>query len=218
MSKLSARMFEEVTEIVERMLNDFVNVNKYDVFTSARSRTGEYVRYRDVREEIDSIIKDVADNLNIELEKKFVRRPDGTVYIEYVPEMAEDDDDSDILEAESDEQYVEESDDDSDKDDKIDNDSDDSDEDELIYYTTIVSQGRIYIPSDIRVKFNIDATDTWVFRDPERKEIVLNGVDLTSEVNLEDHAMLYVAKTLGLREGDEVKMYNTNEGVIIEPK
>lgn len=221
MSKLSARMFEEVTEIVERMLNDFVNVNKYDVFTSARSRTGEYVRYRDVREEIDSIIKDVADNLNIELEKKFVRRPDGTVYIEYVPEMAEDDDDSDILEAESDEQYVEESDDDSDKDDKIDNDSDDSDdsdEDELIYYTTIVSQGRIYIPSDIRVKFNIDATDTWVFRDPERKEIVLNGVDLTSEVNLEDHAMLYVAKTLGLREGDEVKMYDTDEGVIIEPK
>ena len=218
MSKLSARMFEEVTEIVERMLNDFVNVNKYDVFTSARSRTGEYVRYRDVREEIDSIIKDVADNLNIELEKKFVRRPDGTVYIEYVPEMAEDDDDSDILEAESDEQYVEESDDDSDEDDKIDNDSDDSDEDELIYYTTIVSQGRIYIPSDIRVKFNIDATDTWVFRDPERKEIVLNGVDLTSEVNLEDHALLYVAKTLGLREGDEVKMYNTNEGVIIEPK
>lgn len=218
MSKLSARMFEEVTEIVERMLNDFVNVNKYDVFTSARSRTGEYVRYRDVREEIDSIIKDVADNLNIELEKKFVRRPDGTVYIEYVPEMAEDDDDSDILEAESDEQYVEESDDDSDEDDKIDNDSDDSDEDELIYYTTIDSQGRIYIPSDIRVKFDIDATDTWVFRDPERKEIVLNGVDLTSEVNLEDHAQLYVAKTLGLREGDEVKMYNTYEGVIIEPK
>ena len=217
MSKLSARMFEEVTEIVERMLNDFVNVNKYDVFTSARSRTGEYVRYRDVREEIDSIIKDVADNLNIELEKKFVRRPDGTVYIEYVPEMAEDDDDSDILEAESDEQYVEESEDES-EDDKIDNDSNNSDEDELIYYTTIVSQGRIYIPSDIRVKFNIDATDTWVFRDPERKEIVLNGVDLTSEVNLEDHAQLYVAKTLGLREGDEVKMYNTYEGVIIEPK
>ncbi|MBP3607342.1 MAG: AbrB/MazE/SpoVT family DNA-binding domain-containing protein [Treponema sp.] len=131
--------------------------------------------------------------------------------------MAEDDDDSDILEAESDEQYVEESEDES-EDDKIDNDSDDSDEDELIYYTTIDSQGRIYIPSDIRVKFDIDATDTWVFRDPERKEIVLNGVDLTSEVNLEDHAQLYVAKTLGLREGDEVKMYNTYEGVIIEPK
>lgn len=218
MSKLSARMFEEVTEIVERMLNDFVNVNKYDVFTSARSRTGEYVRYRDVREEIDSIIKDVADNLNIELEKKFVRRPDGTVYIEYVPEMAEDDDDSDILEAESDEQYVEESDDDSDEDDKIDNDSDDSDEDELTYYTTVDSQGRIYIPSDIRVKFNINEVDTWLFRDPERKEIILNGVDFTSKTNLKNYAQIYVEKTLGLREGDEVKMYDTDEGVIIEPK
>lgn len=218
MSKLSARMFEEVTEIVERMLNDFVNVNKYDVFTSARSRTGEYVRYRDVREEIDSIIKDVADNLNIELEKKFVRRPDGTVYIEYVPEMAEDDDDSDILEAESDEQYVEESDDDSDEEDKIDNDSDDSDEDELTYYTTVDSQGRIYIPSDIRVKFNINEVDTWLFRDPERKEIILNGVDFTSKTNLKNYAQIYVEKTLGLREGDEVKMYDTDEGVIIEPK
>ena len=100
MSKLSARMFEEVTKIVKHKLNGFVNINRYDVLTTARSRTGEYVRYRDVREEIDSIIKDVAYNLNIELEKKFVRRPDGTLYIEYVPDMHEDDD-SDILKSES---------------------------------------------------------------------------------------------------------------------
>ena len=97
MSKLSARMFEEVTEIVKHKLNGFVNINRYDVLTTARSRTGEYVRYRDVREEIDSIIKDVADNLNIELEKKFVRRPDGNLYIEYMYK----DDDSDILKSES---------------------------------------------------------------------------------------------------------------------
>ena len=100
MSKLSTRMFEEVTEIVKHKLNGFVNINRYDVLTTARSRTGEYVRYRDVREEIDSIIKDVAYNLNIELEKKFVRRPDGTLYIEYVPDMHKDDD-SDILKSES---------------------------------------------------------------------------------------------------------------------
>ena len=97
MSKLSARMFEEVTEIVKHKLNGFVNINRYDVLTTARSRTGEYVRYRDVREEIDSIIKDVAYNLNIELEKKFVRRPDGNLYIEYMYK----DDDSDILKSES---------------------------------------------------------------------------------------------------------------------
>ena len=97
MSKLSTRMFEEVTEIVKHKLNGFVNINRYDVLTTARCRTGEYVRYRDVREEIDSIIKNVAYNLNIELEKKFVRRPDGTLYIEYMYK----DDDSDILKSES---------------------------------------------------------------------------------------------------------------------
>ena len=98
MSKLSTRMFEEVTEVVKHKLNGFVNINRYDVLTTARSRTGEYVRYRDVREEIDSIIKDVAYNLNIELEKKFVRRPDGNLYIEYIMYK---DDDSDILKSES---------------------------------------------------------------------------------------------------------------------
>lgn len=209
MSKLSTRMFEEITSIVEEKFKDLYTVNKYAVLKIARNRTGEFVRYRDVRDEIDEIIFDVANVLKLDLEKRFMKSPEGNVYMEYIPyERAVEDDDSDIY-------------DDSDEDDKIDNDSDDSDdsdEDELIYYTTIDSQGRIYIPSDIRVKFDIDATDTWVFRDPERKEIVLNGVDLTSEVNLEDHAQLYVAKTLGLREGDEVKMYNTYEGVIIEPK
>ena len=209
MSKLSTRMFEEITSIVEEKFKDLYTVNKYAVLKTARNRTGEFVRYRDVRNEIDEIIFDVANVLALDLEKRFMKSPEGNVYMEYIPyERAVEDDDSDIY-------------DDSDEDDKINNDSDDSDdsdEDELIYYTTIDSQGRIYIPSDIRVKFDIDATDTWVFRDPERKEIVLNGVDLTSEVNLEDHAQLYVAKTLGLREGDEVKMYNTYEGVIIEPK
>ena len=209
MSKLSTRMFEEITSIVEEKFKDLYTVNKYAVLKIARNRTGEFVRYRDVRNEIDEIIFDVANVLALDLEKRFMKSPEGNVYMEYIPYEREiEDDDSDIY-------------DDSDEDDKIDNDSDDSDdsdEDELIYYTTIDSQGRIYIPSDIRVKFDIDATDTWVFRDPERKEIVLNGVDLTSEVNLEDHAQLYVAKTLGLREGDEVKMYNTYGGVIIEPK
>ena len=206
MSKLSTRMFEEITSIVEEKFKDLYTVNKYAVLKIARNRTGEFVRYRDVRDEIDEIIFDVGNFLELELEKRFMKFPEGNVYMEYIPyEREVEDDDSDIY-------------DDSDEDDKIDNNSDDSDEDELIYYTTIVSQGRIYIPSDIRVKFNIDATDTWLFRDPERKEIVLNGVDLTSEVNLEDHALLYVAKTLGLREGDEVKMYDTDEGVIIEPK
>lgn len=206
MSKLSTRMFEEITSIVEEKFKDLYTVNKYAVLKTARNRTGEFVRYRDVHNEIDEIIFDVANVLKLDLEKRFMKSPEGNVYMEYIPyEREVEDDDSDIY-------------DDSDEDDKIDNDSDDSDEDELIYYTTIDSQGRIYIPSDIRVKFDIDATDTWVFRDPERKEIVLNGVDLTSEVNLEDHAQLYVAKTLGLREGDAVKMYNTYGGVIIEPK
>lgn len=205
MSKLSTRMFEEITSIVEEKLKDLYTVNKYAVLKTARSRTGEFVRYRDVRDEIDKIIFDVANVLELDLEKCFMKSPEGNVYIEYIPEREVEDDDSDIY-------------DDSDEDDKIDNDSDDSYEDEFTYYTTINSQGRIYIPRDIRVKFNIDATDNWVFRDPDHREIVLNGVDLTSEVNLEDHAQLYVAKTLGLHEGDEVKMYDTNEGVIIEPK
>lgn len=201
MSKLSTRMFEEVTEIVEHMLNDFVNVNKYDVFTSARSRTGEYVRYRDVREEIDNIIKDVADNLNIELEKKFVRRPDGTVYIEYVPEMAEDDDDSDILEAESDEQYVEESEDES--------------EDEDVFYTTISSQGRIYLPADIRERFGINDIHVGITHDPDNASVILNkqgafvdGIVVTQ---------ISVAKTLNLDEGDKVKVYMSYNEIVIEP-
>jgi bifunctional DNA-binding transcriptional regulator/antitoxin component of YhaV-PrlF toxin-antitoxin module len=215
-------MFEEITSIVEEKFKDLYTVNKYAVLKIARSRTGEFVRYRDVRDEIDEIIFDVANVLELDLEKRFMKSPEGNVYMEYIPyEREVEDDDSDIYDDSDEDDKIDNDSDDSDEDDKIDNDSDDSDdsdEDELIYYTTIVSQGRIYIPSDVRVKFDIDATDTWVFRDPERKEIVLNGVDLTSEVNLEDHAMLYVAKTLGLREGDEVKMYDTNEGVIIEPK
>ena len=219
MSKLSTRMFEEITSIVEEKFKDLYTVNKYAVLKIARSRTGEFVRYRDVRDEIDEIIFDVANVLELDLEKRFMKSPEGNVYMEYIPyEREVEDDDSDIYDDSDEDDKIDNDSDDSDEDDKIDNDSDDSDEDELIYYTTIVSQGRIYIPSDIRVKFNIDTTDTWLFRDPERKEIVLNGVDLTSEVNLEDHALLYVAKTLGLREGDEVKMYDTDEGVIIEPK
>lgn len=201
MSKLSARMFEEVTEIVEHMLNDFVNVNKYDVFTSARSRTGEYVRYRDVREEIDSIIKDVAYNLNIELEKKFVRRPDGAVYIEYVPEVAEDDDDSDILESESDEQHVEE--------------AEDENEDEDVFYTTISSQGRIYLPADIRERFNINDIHVGITHDPDNASVILNkqgafvdGIVVTQ---------ISVAKTLNLDEGDKVKVYESCNEVVIEP-
>ena len=211
MSKLSTRMFEEVTEIVERMLNDFVNVNKYDVFTSARSRTGEYVRYRDVREEIDSIIKDVAYNLNIELEKKFVRRPDGAVYIEYVPEVAEDDDDSDILESESDEQHVEEAED----------ESEDESEDEDAFYTTISSQGRIYIPSDIRKKFDIKYVHVGVTRDPDNTRIILSKQGAFADgslINLYYYSQIYAAKTLNLDEGDKVKIYkSTNDKVVIEP-
>ena len=209
MSKLSTRMFEEITSIVEEKFKDLYTVNKYAVLKIARNRTGEFVRYRDVRNEIDEIIFDVANVFELDLVKRFMKSPEGNVYMEYIPyEREVEDDDSDIY-------------DDSDEDDKIDNDSndsDDSDEDELVYYTTIDSQGRIYIPSDIRVKFDIDATDTWVFRDPERKEIVLNGVDFTSKTNLKNYAQIYVEKTLGLREGDEVKMYDTDEGVIIEPK
>ena len=201
MSKLSTRMFEEVTAVVEEKLDKLLNVNKYDVLKIARARTGEFVRYRDVRDELDQIIFDVADNLELDLEKNFVKNDEGNVYVEYIPSEHEiEDDDSDIY------------------DNTNDQDEDDSDEYELMYYTTIDSQGRIYIPRDIRVKFNIDATDNWVFRDPDRREIILNGVDLTSEVDLENHAQIYVAKTLGLHEGDEVKMYDTNEGVIIEPK
>lgn len=208
MSKLSARMFEEVTEIVERMLNDFVNVNKYDVFTSARSRTGEYVRYRDVREEIDSIIKDVADNLNIELEKKFVRRPDGTVYIEYVPEGRRD---SGILESESDEQHVEEAED----------ENEDESEDEDAFYTTISSQGRIYIPSDIRKKFDIKYVHVGVTRDPDNTRIILSKQGAFADgslINLYYYSQIYAAKTLNLDEGDKVKIYkSTNDKVVIEP-
>ena len=206
MSKLSTRMFEEITSIVEEKFKDLYTVNKYAVLKIARSRTGEFVRYRDVRDEIDEIIFDVANVLELDLEKRFMKSPEGNVYMEYIPyEREVEDDDSDIY-------------DDSDEDDKIDNDSDDSDEDELTYYTTVDSQGRIYIPSDIRVKFNINEVDTWLFRDPERKEIILNGVDFTSKTNLKNYAQIYVEKTLGLREGDEVKMYDTDEGVIIEPK
>ena len=206
MSKLSTRMFEEITSIVEEKFKNLYTVNKYAVLKIARNRTGEFVRYRDVRDEIDKIIFDVADVLELDLVKRFMKSPEGNVYMEYIPyEREVEDDDSDIY-------------DDSDEDDKIDNDSDDSDEDELTYYTTVDSQGRIYIPNDIRIKFNINEIDTWIFRDPEGKEIVLNGVDFTSKNNLKYYAQIYVAKTLGLREGDEVKMYDTDEGVIIEPK
>ena len=97
MSKLSTRMSNEIANVVERKFQGFLNVNKYDLFKEARTATGEFVRYRDVRDEIDNIIFNVADKLELNLEKYFVRNADGKVYVEYIPyEHEVADDDSDI--------------------------------------------------------------------------------------------------------------------------
>ena len=81
MSKLSTGMSNEIASVVERKLQGFLNVNKYDLFKEVRTATGEYVRYRDVRDEIDHIIFNVADKLELNLEKYFVRNADGKVYV-----------------------------------------------------------------------------------------------------------------------------------------
>lgn len=204
MSKLSTRMSNEITNVVERKFQGFLNVNKYDLFKEARTATGEFVRYRDVRDEIDNIIFNVADKLELDLEKYFVRNADGKVYVEYIPyEHEVADDDSDIC----DETEI------------IESVPDNSEPGDNIYYTRIDSQGRIYIPKNIRKIFNINKYYLYVLRDYDRRKIILNTeANYNSVINLGDRAQISVANPLNLSEGDKVRIYNAKDGtVIIDP-
>lgn len=204
MSKLSTRMSNEIANVVERKFQGFLNVNKYDLFKEARTATGEFVRYRDVRDEIDNIIFNVADKLELDLEKYFVRNADGKVYVEYIPyEHEVADDDSDIC----DETEI------------IESVPDNSEPGDNIYYTRIDSQGRIYIPLNIRKIFNIDKYYLYVLRDYDRRKIILNTeANYNSVINLGDRAQISVANPLNLSEGDKVRIHNAKDGtVIIDP-
>lgn len=204
MSKLSTRMSNEIASVVERKLQGFLNVNKYDLFKEVRTATGEFVRYRDVRDEIDNIIFNVADKLELNLEKYFVRNADGKVYVEYIPyEHEVADDDSDIC----DETEI------------IESVPDNSEPGDNIYYTRIDSQGRIYIPLNIRKIFNIGKCYLYVLRDYDRRKIILNTeANYNSVINLRDRAQISVANPLNLSEGDKVRIYNAKDGtVIIDP-
>ena len=204
MSKLSTRMSNEIANVVERKFQGFLNVNKYDLFKEARTATGEFVRYRDVRDEIDNIIFNVADKLELDLEKYFVRNADGKVYVEYIPyEHEVADDDSDIC----DETEI------------IESVPDNSEPGDNIYYTRIDSQGRIYIPENIRKIFNIDKCYLYVLRDYDRRKIILNTeANYNSVINLGDRAQISVANPLNLSEGDKVRIYDAKDGtVIIDP-
>lgn len=204
MSKLNTRMSAEIANIVERKFKGFLTVNKYDTFREARTVTGEFLRYRDVRDEIDNIIFDIADKLELDLEKSFVRNVDGKVYVEYIPyEHEVADDDSDIC----DETEI------------IESVPDNSEPGDDIYYTRIDSQGRIYIPLNIRKIFNINKCYLCVLRDYDRCKIILNTeANYNSVINLRDHAQISVANPLNLSEGDKVRIRDAKDGtVIIDP-
>ncbi len=204
MSKLSTRMSNEIANVVERKFQRFLNVNKYDLFKKARTTAGEFVHYRDVRDEIDNIIFNVADKLELDLEKYFVRNADGKVYVEYIPyEHEVADDDSDIC----DETEI------------VESVPDNSEPGDNIYYTRIDSQGRIYIPENIRKIFNINKYYLYVLRDYDRRKIILNTeANYNSVINLGDRAQISVANPLNLSEGDKVRIYDNKDGtVIIDP-
>lgn len=131
---LTTALKEEIEFLVENLIIDGKKINKYDVLTTARKNLGEFVRYRDVRDDIEDIIYEIADRERVDLDISYEESDDGRTFKIYT--IVDDlDDDSDLL-------------DDNDSDDFDDsNDSNDSDaSDNIEVKVKLDSRNRVTIP------------------------------------------------------------------------
>ena len=205
MTNLSKETRTEVKEIVREKLNRLLNVNKFDVLDEARKKTGEDVHYRDVRDEIENIIYDIADELELDLEKTFIHDPIGAIYVEFIPEYRyRDEDDSDI--------YFE---------DEAVNESDFNKIEDNACYAVIKSAGRIFITDEMHKVLNMPYSELYVKRDYDNRKIVISldyHVDRNNFklINLR-YSQINVANVLGLAEGDTVKITRKDNTIVIEP-
>ena len=205
MTNLSKETRTEVKEIVREKLNGLLNVNKFDVLDEARKKTGEDVHYRDVRDEIENIIYDIADELELDLEKTFIHDPIGAIYVEFIPEYRyRDEDDSDI--------YFE---------DEAVNESNFNKIEDNACYAVIKSAGRIFITDEMHKVLNMPYSELYVKRDYDNRKIVISldyHVDRNNFklINLR-YSQINVANVLGLAEGDTVKITRKDNTIVIEP-
>ena len=205
MTNLSKETRTEVKEIVREKLNGLLNVNKFDVLDEARKKTGENIHYRDVRDEIENIIYDIADELELDLEKTFIHDPSGAIYVEFIPEYRyRDEDDSDI--------YFE---------DEAVNESDFNKIEDNACYAVIKSAGRIFITDEMHKVLNMPYSELYVKRDYDNSKIVISldyHVDRNNFklINLR-YSQINVANVLGLAEGDTVKITRNDNTIVIEP-
>ena len=205
MTNLSKETRTEVKEIVREKLNGLLNVNKFDVLDEARKKTGEDIHYRDVRDEIENIIYDIANELELDLEKIFIHDPIGAIYVEFIPEYRyRDEDDSDI--------YFE---------DEAVNESDFNKIEDNACYAVIKSAGRIFITDEMHKVLNMPYSELYVKRDYDNRKIVISldyHVDRNNFklINLR-YSQINVANVLGLAEGDTVKITRKDNTIVIEP-
>lgn len=205
MTNLSKETRTEVKEIVREKLNGLLNVNKFDVLDEARKKTGEDIHYRDVRDEIENIIYDIADELELDLEKTFIHDPSSAIYVEFIPEYRyRDEDDSDI--------YFE---------DEAVNESDFNKIEDNACYAVIKSAGRIFITDEMHKVLNMPYSELYVKRDYDNRKIVISldyHVDRNNFklINLR-YSQINVANVLGLAEGDTVKITRKDDTIVIEP-
>ena len=128
---LTTALKEEIEFLVENLIIDGKKINKYDVLTTARKNLGEFVRYRDVRDDIEDIIYETADRERVDLNVSYEESNDGRTFKVYT--IVDDlDDDSDLL-------------DDNDSDDSDDSD-DSNDSDNIEVKVKLDSRNRVTIP------------------------------------------------------------------------
>lgn len=202
MHKLNDEMYAEITRIIEDKIEMNEKVNKYDVLKEARENLGQTVRYRDVRDQIDEIIRYVAKECGKCWSSEYVRTSDGKVYREYTFYF---DDFSD--------EYENEPDDDSDEYEAS------IDEDGIEYYAMTDAYGRIYLSKPMRESLGLDRIDNAIERDSDNRRIILNGSDDGENyIDLSYHSQIFVANTLGISAYNKVKIYvGQDDEVIIEP-
>lgn len=212
MSKLTDAMFDELTEIITDKIEKNQKINKYEILREARANIGEFVRYRDVRDDLDEVIRDVANYRNVVLESYYTKTADGKVYKEYIVrdnDCDEDDDDSDIANSD-----IVNNDGCDEADDNHDNDENSNISDDVFYFI-VDSRGRIYIPTNILAKLDIYKI-VGIERDRDNNTIILNGAFAEDYVDFGYYHQITVGKTLDVDEGDTVQMYKHDDMIYIQ--
>lgn len=86
--KLNAAIVDVLNELCE--FSNEIRTSKWDVFKLARKRSGEFVRYRDVKSEIGEIMDQYIEEHDYSCVKSFITSSKGEVYTEYVIITEED--------------------------------------------------------------------------------------------------------------------------------